>query len=85
MPRSRAHAARQRADHPAPLQQLSQSGLAGRENIPRIAAQREDYLAKTLREYKTNRHGYEGTMAEVLTPVSDAQIVDLAYYIARFR
>ena len=47
--------------------------LAGRENIPRIANQREDYLAKTLREYKTNaRRGYDGAMAEALAPVSDA-------------
>ena len=60
--------------------------LSGRENIPRIADQREDYLVKTLREYKNNmRHGYDGAMAEVLAPVTDAQIVDLAYYIARFR
>lgn len=60
--------------------------LTGRDNIPRIADQREDYLAKTLREYKTNdRRGYDGTMAEVLAPVSDEQIIDLARYIARFR
>ena len=60
--------------------------LAGRENIPHIANQREDYLARTLREYKNNtRHGYDGVMAEVLTPITDAQIDDLAYYIARFR
>jgi cytochrome c553 len=60
--------------------------LAGRDNIPRIADQREDFLAKTLREYKSNtRHGYDGVMAEVLTPITDAQIADLAYYIARFR
>ena len=60
--------------------------LSGRDNIPRIADQREDYLVKTLREYKNNtRHGYDGTMAEVLAPVTDAQIVDLAYFIARFR
>ncbi len=60
--------------------------LAGRENIPHIANQREDYLARTLREYKTNvRHGYDGVMAEVLAPVSEEQIADLAYYIARFR
>jgi mono/diheme cytochrome c family protein len=37
--------------------------LAGRESIPRIADQREDYLVKTLREYKNNtQHGYDGTM-----------------------
>ncbi len=60
--------------------------LSGRDNIPHIADQREDYLVKTLREYKNNtRHGYDGTMAEVLAPVTDAQIVDLAYAIARFR
>jgi len=61
-------------------------GLAGRDNIPHIANQREDYLARTLSEYKTNvRHGYDGVMAEVLAPVSEEQIADLAYYIARFR
>lgn len=60
--------------------------LSGRENIPRIAAQREDYLAKTLREYKTNvRHGYDGVMAEVMQEITDPQISDLAYTIARFR
>ncbi len=60
--------------------------LSGRENIPHIANQREDFLAKTLREYKDNtRHGYDGVMAEVLAPITDAQIADLAYYIARFR
>jgi len=60
--------------------------LAGRDNVPHIANQREDYLAKTLREYKTNdRRGYDGTMAEALAPVSDEQILDLAYFIARFR
>jgi cytochrome c553 len=60
--------------------------LSGRENIPHIADQREDYLVKTLREYKDNtRHGYDGVMAEVLAPIGDAQIVDLAHYIARFK
>ena len=60
--------------------------LSGRENIPHIANQREDFLAKTLREYRDNvRHGYDGVMASVLAPVNDEQIADLAYYIARFR
>ena len=41
--------------------------FSGAENVPRIANQREDYLAKTLREYKNNsRHGYDGTMADVM-------------------
>jgi cytochrome c553 len=60
--------------------------FSGRDNIPRIANQREDYLARTMREYKSNaRHGYDGTMAEVLNPVTDEQIGDLAYYIARVK
>jgi cytochrome c553 len=37
-----------------------------------------------LRGYKDNsRHGYDATMAEVMQPISDDQILDLAYYIAR--
>jgi cytochrome c553 len=60
--------------------------LSGRENIPHIADQREDYLVKTLREYKDNtRHGYDASMAEVLASITDAQILDLAYSIARFK
>jgi cytochrome c553 len=60
--------------------------FAGQENVPRLAAQREDYLVKTLRDYKSRaRVGYDASMAEVLQPVSDAEIVDLAYFIARQR
>ncbi len=60
--------------------------FSGRANIPRILNQREDYLAKTMREYKNNaRSGYDATMADVLQPVTDEQIADLAYYIARVR
>ena len=60
--------------------------VSGRDNIPRIAGQREDYLAKTMREYKDNsRHGYDATMADVMQPISDAQIVELAYYLARVK
>lgn len=60
--------------------------MAGRDNVPRIAGQREDYLNRTLVEYKTNkRHGYDGVMAEVTQTLSEAQIADLAHYIARVR
>ena len=58
--------------------------FAGGDNVPRIAGQREDYLNKTLREYKDNsRHGYDGTMADVMGPVMPDQIKDLAYFLAR--
>jgi cytochrome c553 len=60
--------------------------FSGKENVPRIADQREDYLTKTLREYKDNtRHGYDATMAEALQPVTAEQLADLAYYLARLR
>jgi cytochrome c553 len=58
--------------------------FAGQDNVPRIADQREEYLVKALRGYKDNsRHGYDATMADVVAPITDAQILDLAYYIAR--
>jgi cytochrome c553 len=60
--------------------------FSGGDNVPRIADQREDYLNKTLREYKDNsRHGYDGTMADVMGPVTPDQISDLAYFLARVR
>lgn len=58
--------------------------FAGQDNVPNIADQREDYLVQALRGYKDNsRHGYDATMAEVMAPIGDEQILDLAYYIAR--
>jgi cytochrome c553 len=60
--------------------------FSGGDNVPRLANQREDYLAKTLAEYKNNsRHGYDGTMADVMGTVSPEQIADLAYFLARLR
>jgi cytochrome c553 len=60
--------------------------FAGGDNVPHIADQREDYLAKTLSEYKDNsRHGYDGTMADVMGSVKSDEIKDLAYYLARVR
>ena len=62
------------------------SNYAGGENVPRIAGQREDYLAKTLREYKANtRRGYDAAMADVLHSVRDEQIGDLAYFLSRLQ
>jgi cytochrome c553 len=60
--------------------------FAGQQNVPRIADQREDYLIEALLGYKNNsRHGYDATMAETMASVSDNQILDLAYYIARVK
>jgi cytochrome c553 len=63
-----------------------QPDFSGREQMPRLASQREDYLVKTLRAYKSNaRRGYDASMAEVLYPIKDDEIPDLAYYLAHLR
>jgi cytochrome c553 len=60
--------------------------FSGREQMPRLAAQREDYLLKALRDYKAaKRPGYDATMDEVIRPLTDADIVDLSHYLARLR
>ncbi len=60
--------------------------LSGHDQIGRIADQREDYLLKALRGYKSNeRKGYDPAMNEVAQDLSDADIAALAYYVAHFR
>ena len=60
--------------------------FSGKENVPRIANQREDYLAQTMTQYKDNsRTGYDASMADVMAPVTAEQIADLAYFLARVR
>jgi cytochrome c553 len=59
---------------------------SGREMAPRLAHQREDYLLKSLRGYRSGeRRGYDATMAEVIQPLDDARLAELAYYLAHFR
>jgi cytochrome c553 len=60
--------------------------FSGEQNAPRLAGQREDYLVKALREYKSNaRRGYDAAMADVLYAVTDADVLDLAHFLARQR
>jgi cytochrome c553 len=60
--------------------------FSGQNNVPRLADQREDYLLKTLRDYKSAaRRGYDASMAEVLQPLDDAQLIEFAFYLARLR
>src|SRR5262249_2724374 len=63
-----------------------QADDAGRESVPRLAGQREDYLLKALRGYKDNsRHGYDASMSDVVYPLKDADFADLAYFLARLK
>jgi cytochrome c553 len=61
-----------------------QPNFQGLGNVPRIASQREDYLLKALRDYKSNsRRGYDAQMSEVVFSMKDEDFVDLAYFLAR--
>ncbi len=63
-----------------------QKNYSGEQNVPRLAGQREDSLTKAMREFKNNtRRGYDASMADVLYLISDEQILDLAYFLARLR
>ena len=56
---------------------------AGEKQTPRIGGQREDYLARTLADFKAGqRVGYTSAMNEVLAGVSAEALPDLAYYLA---
>jgi cytochrome c553 len=59
--------------------------FSGAQQVPRLAGQREDYLVKALRAYKNNtRRSYDAAMGDVLYEISDEQLLDLAYFLARF-
>ena len=59
--------------------------FSGREQMPRLAHQREDYLLKSMREYKSGaRLGYGGAMAQELADLTDQDLVDLAHFLSHF-
>ena len=60
--------------------------FSGHDQIPGLAGQREDYLLKSLSEYKSGaRAGYDPAMNEVIQEVKEADIPLLTRYIGRFR
>ena len=60
--------------------------MSGHDQIGRIGAQREDYLLKALREYKTaERRGYDPAMVEVAQSIPDEDLAAIAHYLAHFR
>jgi len=59
--------------------------FSGREQMPRLAHQREDYLLKALRDFRRGtRIGYGGAMASELAGLAEAELADLAHYLAHF-
>ena len=60
--------------------------FSGRQQMPRLAGQREDYLLKAMRDYQRgDRIGYgSATMPEELAGLKDGELADLAHFFAFF-
>ncbi len=56
---------------------------SGREQMPRLANQREDYLLEAMREFASGRRlGYGAAMTQELSGLSDTDLADLAHFLA---
>ena len=60
---------------------------AGTKAVARVAGQREEYLVKALRDYKSGVRsgGAMAAMADVAFPLSEEEIEALAHYLAHSR
>ena len=62
------------------------AGFAGHDQIPHLAGQREDYLVKSLTQYKSGaRPGYDPAMNEAMQEVREADIPVLAKFLSHYR
>lgn len=60
--------------------------FSGREQMARLAGQREAYTIKALQDYRAGvRVGTQAAMAEAVRGLTDADFADLAYFLARVR
>jgi len=59
----------------------------GNNNVPHIANQREDYLLKALKDYKSGKRiGYgNAVMPETLGGLTEAELADVAHALAHLR
>jgi cytochrome c553 len=74
--------------------ELAQRGLCGtchlpdyrgRDQVPRLALQREDYLLATLRLFRAGQaSGRDTLMIAAVQGLSDSELEDLAHYFSRF-
>lgn len=62
-------------------------GFVGRDAVPRLAAQREAYLVKSLRDFKSGkrRGGGMAAMPDAVYPLSDTGLQALAHYLSRLQ
>ena len=54
----------------------------GREQVPRLAGQSEEFLLSTLRLFRSGVAPGHTTMMAILREMSEADMVDLAHYLA---
>jgi len=60
--------------------------FVGQQQMPRLAAQREDYLLQSMREFRDNKaQGRDTMMNGVLRGLSDSELSDMAHYFAQIR
>ncbi len=58
--------------------------LTGREQVPRLVGQREDFLARTMAEYRDGiRVGADSQMNGAVVGLTDEQIGALAHYLSQ--
>ena len=58
----------------------------GRDQMPRIAAQREDYLLYSMRQFRTNQAiGRDTIMAASLYGMSDDDLKAIAHYLSQLK
>ena len=59
------------------------SDFGGRAQIPRIAAQREEFLSRTITEYRDGRRsGPDAQMNGAVVGLSDTDVAAIAHYLA---
>jgi cytochrome c553 len=59
--------------------------FSGTQATPRLAGQREDYLLKALRDFKSGARtgGAMAAMQEVVSPFGDGELKAVAHFLAR--
>ena len=58
----------------------------GRDQMPRIAAQREDYLLYSMRQFRSNQAiGRDTIMAASLYGMSDDELKAIAHYLSQLK
>jgi cytochrome c553 len=61
------------------------SDYSGREQMPRLAHQREDYLVRAMQAYRErSRGGPDTTMVDIMRSIDEKEITALAHFLAHY-